>query len=485
MARKKLRPNYISIILWILSMIVLSLLTFEIYKANVLPSKFFIYIGGVFLFMIIMFLLFIKNKKTKRPILIILDLLFIIMIGGCYFGYSKLNDLMNFLENNLGAKYETNIYYILVNKDSAYKESKDIKGKTIKLVDELNDKETIERSVDKKVDVEFEYVETITDLLPTLQTDKELILLVNSGTYDAMNENDELLQKEVPFGAYTKILETIEIKYREENKATGIDVTTDPFIVYLSGIDTRSGKLPTKSLSDVNLLLAINPKTHQILMVNTPRDYYVPIHGVGQKDKLTHAGIIGGYKTSMATLEDLYDIDVKYFVRVNFNAVIKLVDAIDGITITNDLGKTYKTRHGNNCVIKPGENKLNGDCALGFARERYAYKDGDNQRGRNQEQVLSKIIEKVTTSKTLLSKSTDLLEAMTGTFQTNLSTKEITSLVKDQIDTMKGWSIDIYNVTGGDLYTTTYMSPKYEVYVMTPKMDMVNTAKQKLAAFKK
>ena len=485
MARRKLRPNYISIILWILSMIVLSLLTFEIYKANALPNKYFIYIGGVFLFMIIMFLLFIKNKKTKRPILIILDLLFIIMIGGCYFGYSKLNDLMNFLENNLGAKYETNIYYILVNKDSAYKESKDIKGKTIKLVDELNDKETIERSVDKKIDVEFEYVETITDLLPTLQTDKELILLVNSGTYDAMNENDELLQKEVPFGAYTKILETIEIKYREENTTTGIDVTTDPFIVYLSGIDTRSGKLPTKSLSDVNLLLAINPKTHQILMVNTPRDYYVPIHGVGQKDKLTHAGIIGGYKTSMATLEDLYGIELKYYVRVNFNSVVRLVDAIDGITLYNDQKYSFKCWTDQSCVFKPGDNNVKGKCALAFARERHAYKDGDNHRGRNQEQVISKIIEKVTSSKTLLTKSNDLLNAISGTFQTNLSTEEITSLVKEQLDTMKGWSIDTYNVTGGDLYTTTYMSSKNEVYVMTPNMDMVNIAKEKLAAFKK
>lgn len=485
MARKKLRPNYISIILWILSMIVLSLLTFEIYKANVLPSKFFIYIGGVFLFMIIMFLLFIKNKKTKRPILIILDLLFIIMIGGCYFGYSKLNDLMNFLENNLGAKYETNIYYILVNKDSAYKESKDIKGKTIKLVDELNDKETIERSVDKKVDVEFEYVETITDLLPTLQTDKELILLVNSGTYDAMNENDELLQKEVPFGAYTKILETIEIKYREENKATGIDVTTDPFIVYVNGIDTHSGKLPNKSLSDVNILLAINPKTHEILMVHTPRDYYIEIPGKSVKDKLTHTGLIGGYKMSMTAIENIYGIDIKYYVRVNFNAVIKLVDAIGGLTIYNDQNKSFSCWTDRECIFKPGDNNVKGKCALAFARERHAYREGDRHRGENQEQVISKIIEKITSSKVLLTKSSDILKALEGTFQTNLTTDEITSLVKEQLETMEGWTINTYNVSGGDLYTTTYLYPKNEVYVMTPNEDTIKIAKEKLEAFKK
>ena len=139
------------------------------------------------------------------------------------------------------------------------------------------------------------------------------------------------------FETKVRTLDTVEIKFRMENAATGIDVTEDNFIVYLSGIDTRSGKLPAKSLSDVNIIMVVNPTKKKILMVHTPRDYFVSLGGKsGLKDKLTHAGLTGGIKTSIATMEKLYDIDISYYVRVNFNAVIKLVDAVDGITVYSD-----------------------------------------------------------------------------------------------------------------------------------------------------
>ena len=132
-------------------------------------------------------------------------------------------------------------------------------------------------------------------------------------------------------------------------------------------------------------------------MVNTPRDYYVQLHGkTGLKDKLTHAGLVGGVNMSMSTLEDLYGIKVPYYVRVNFNAVVKLVDAIDGITLYNDQTRSFSCWTDRDCVFKPGDNNVKGKCALAFARERHAYTEGDRHRGENQEQVIQKIIEKVT-----------------------------------------------------------------------------------------
>ena len=340
----------------------------------------------------------------------------------------------------------------------------------------MDDKTLLEKSINKKIkNSKLEYSENVAELLYEVKDNIETIIIVNSGNYDAMVEENQEYTNSV------KVLDTIEIKQRIENTSTGVDVTEDSFIVYLSGIDTRSGKLPAKSLSDVNILLVVNPTEKKILMVNTPRDYYVQLHGkTGLKDKLTHAGLVGGVNMSMSTLEDLYEIKVPYYVRVNFNAVVKLVDAIDGITLYNDQTKSFSCWTDRDCVFKPGDNKVKGKCALAFARERHAYTQGDRHRGENQEQVIQKIIEKVTSSKTLISKYSDILTSLNGTFETNITTEEITSLVKMQVDDMSGWTIDTYNVSGSDLYAYTYSYPSRELYVMNPNLKTVEEAKVKL-----
>lgn len=478
---KQKKAHVISIILWALATLSLFALTYEIYDANVLPSKYYGILGGVIVFLFIIFFLFISKKRTKNWVLVFFDLIFSIILAGCTFAVIEIGSLMNFLKDNLGSKYDTNVYYVLVNANSNYKTLSDIKGKTVKLVDDLNDKKTLKRNIDKKMEVNLEYVDDISQLLYDIEDDKELILFVNSGNYDAMSEGDELLLMEKKFTQETKILDTLEIQFKIANEETGLDVTQDPFVIYISGIDTRSGKLPAKSLSDVNIIMAVNPKTHKILMVHTPRDYFVQLHGTtGLKDKLTHAGVKGGYKLSMATLGDLYDMDVKYYIRVNFNSVIRLVDAIGGITVNSDVNYSFDCWGDRSCTIKPGDNKVDGKCALAFARERHAYITGDRHRGENQEQVIAKIIEKVTSSKTLISSYNNILKALEGTFQTNLSTDEITSLVKLQLDSMPSWTIETYNVTGSDASSYTYSYPNQKLYVMIPKEETVETAKKKI-----
>lgn len=468
--------RFISTIIWLATMAALGYFTYILYEANVVPIKYFAIIGGVALFLLLVFLIFINNSRTKVWLFLFNDLLFLLIIGACYFGYVKLNDVMTFLKENLGAKYETNIYYFVVNKDSKYQKLEDIEGKTVKLVDDLDNKEELERNIKKKVNVSFEYLETIVDSLYDVEENTDLVLFVNSGNYDAMADNYDDFEEKV------RTLDTVEIKFRMENTATGIDVTEDSFVVYLSGIDTRSGKMPAKSLSDVNILLVINPTDRKILMIHTPRDYFVQIgNSKGLKDKLTHAGLTGGIKTSLATMENLYDIKIPYYARVNFNAAIKLVDAVGGITIYSDKKTTFTCWTDRSCKIKPGNNDVKGKCALAFARERHAYKEGDRHRGENQEQVITKLIEKITSSKTLLTKSSDILKSLEGTFETNITTEEITSLVKMQLDDMKSWTIETYNVSGTDSYEYTRSYPNQQLYVMVPDYKTVNTAKEKMA----
>ena len=103
-------------------------------------------------------------------------------------------------------------------------------------------------------------------------------------------------------------------------------ITKEPFVVYLSGVDNR-GELTEKARSDVNILAVVNPSTKQVALINTPRDYYVDLAGTNSKDKLTHAGLYG-VETSMATLGNLYGVNVDQYLRINFAGFISIIDAV-------------------------------------------------------------------------------------------------------------------------------------------------------------
>ena len=463
-----------SIIIWIVSIIFMIVLGYFIYSANVLPLKYFLAIVIVFVVFLSIHGIFILNKKTRIWLLIVLNIIAFAFMSVEAFAIIKINETITFLRENLGAHFETNIYNIVVNKESSYNSIEDIKDKTIKTVHDIEDMSEVERKLQEKVSMNVEYEENVVDLLLDVATDKELIILVNSGNYDAMVQNDEEYESKV------RILDTIEITTEVENTSSGINVTKEPFVVYLSGIDTRSGKLPSRSLSDVNIILAVNPNTKKVLMVHIPRDYYVTVHGTSSSDKLTHTGTIGGVDLTMATIEDLLEIDIPYYVRVNFNAVVNLVDAIGGINIYSDVDYTFSCWTNRNCSFNPGYNYVYGDCALAFARERHAYSTGDRHRGENQEQVIELIINKVTSSSTIISGYTNILNALDGTFETNMTMDEITSLVKMQIDDMASWNISSYNVDGTGAYLPTYSYPNQNLYVMQPKLETVTEAVNKL-----
>ena len=464
-----------SIIIWIVSIIFMIVLGYFIYSANVLPLKYFLAIVIVFVVFLSIHGVFILNKKTRIWLLIVLNIIAFAFMSVEAFAIIKINETITFLRENLGAHFETNIYNIVVNKESSYNSIEDIKDKTIKTVHDIEDMSEVERKLQEKVSMNVEYEENVVDLLLDVATDKELIILVNSGNYDAMIQNDEDYEGKV------KVLDTISIVTEVEVDESGLDVTKDPFVVYLSGIDTRSNSLPARSLSDVNIIMAVNPKTKNILMIHVPRDYYVQLHGTtGYKDKLTHSGTLGGIEMSMATIEDLFEIEIPYYARVNFNAVVNLVDAIGGINIYSDVNYSFTCWTDHSCKFNPGLNYVGGKCALAFARERHAYDTGDRHRGENQEQVIELVIDKATSSSTIINNYSNILTALDGTFETNLTMDDITNLVKMQIDNMSPWHIESYNVDGTGAHLPTYSYPNQNLYVMNPNMETVTEAINRL-----
>ncbi len=243
----------------------------------------------------------------------------------------------------------------------------------------------------------------------------------------------------------------------------------DPFVVYLSGSDTRSEILDT-SRSDVNILVVVNPQTKQILLVNTPRDYYVPhpFSESGTRDKLTHCGVYG-IDCSVDALSQLYDQKIDYYAQINFTGFETLIDAVGGVTVNSEVA--FKALNGG--YFKAGENHLNGAEALSFARERYAFATGDNQRGKNQMKVITAVIEKMTSGTTIINNYASILESLQGMFVTSVPRATIENLVKMQLSDMASWNVKSYAVSGRGDMRVTYSTPDHESSVMWPDEDAV------------
>ena len=249
------------------------------------------------------------------------------------------------------------------------------------------------------------------------------------------------------------------------------DITNTPFVVYISGSDSRSSKI-RDGRSDVNILVVVNPETKQVLLINTPRDYYIPNPaGGGKLDKLTHCGN-DGIANSMQALSDLYGVPVAYYANINFSGFETFIDAIGGITVYSDYSFTAI-----DTPIEKGENHLNGNEALDFARERKRAPGGDATRGKHQMKVIKAVIEKMTSSTALITGYSDILDSLSGMFRMNLSVEEISQLVKMQLSDMASWDISSYAVKGrGDgtgVYAYTYSAPGQALWVLPPDYDAV------------
>ncbi len=283
------------------------------------------------------------------------------------------------------------------------------------------------------------------------------------------------------FSTDTKELDTSQIQTEVEEEVIDTDVTTKSFNVYISGIDMY-GDIDQTSRSDVNIIATVNPITKKILLTSTPRDYYVPLYTTGGEsysggipDKLTHAGIYG-IDCSINTLEQLYDIDIDYYVRVNFTSLKKIVNLLGGVEVYSDydfISDWGPDGAGTHYSFKKGYNKVNGKKALAFCRERHHFANGDYQRGRNHQHMIEAILNKVM-SPSVLANFSKLLKESKNMFQTSMSRNRIVSLCNMQLNDMAQWKISYANAEGTGAKKTTYSIRSTALYVCEPDYDSVN-----------
>ncbi len=269
---------------------------------------------------------------------------------------------------------------------------------------------------------------------------------------------------------------------KEEKKENLTNFGDKPIVFYISGSDSRTSVSDESARSDVNIVTVVNPTTSKILLISIPRDYYVQLHGTtGLRDKLTHAGIYG-INMSKQTVEDILDVKIDDTIKVGFDALKDIVDAIDGIDIYSDQDLTPHTDK--SCHFTTGTQHVDGKCALAFSRERYAYETGDRHRGQNQQQVISKIIAKVTTPAYIL-KLPDILRAADGMFETSLTYAEMLDIIKFQLFSGTNWKIESISLDGTGSSQPTYSMPGQDLYVMIPNQETIDDAHDKIVEYLK
>ena len=329
--------------------------------------------------------------------------------------------------------------------------------------------------IDKQVKLTKNIVADNSNLFDALFNDDCEAALIEQGEYELYEEMNSDISSTL------KVISTITVHVEGENITKDVKITQEPFSIYVTGIDTY-GELTTVSRSDVNMVITVNPKTHQILLTSIPRDYYVSIAGsTGLKDKLTHAGL-KGVDTSVKTIENLLEMDINYFLRINFTSLVEIIDAIGGVDVDNPFEFTADYEENNEhvyYVFTKGSNHLNGKQALAYVRERYGLREGDIARARHQQQVLSAVIEKLSTS-TILTKYSQILGSIEGNFTTNLSLANITGFIEWQLDSMPSWTIESMVLTGSDASRKTASMPNLYSSVMIPDEEAVQEAIQKI-----
>lgn len=289
----------------------------------------------------------------------------------------------------------------------------------------------------------------------------------------------ELMEEAVSdYSSKIRIIYQYEIQ-SAMNSGEDDSLIREPFTVYISGIDTYGDERDAaqgreSERSDVNIIAVVNPTTYQILLVTTPRDYFVPIPGVsgGQEDKLTHAGLYG-VEASMNTLGALYDTEINYYVKVNFTTLMEVVDILGGLDVYSEYAFTTGWESGHEMEVVQGENHFNGEQALAFCRERHNLAGGDNQRGKNQQAVITAMLKKVL-SPAMLLKASSIINQVGQGIETNISQPQINSVIKNQLSTNAKWTIQSIAAVGLDGTDYPYSGGSSPVYVMYPDLDSVN-----------
>lgn len=444
------------------------LLLFFVFRNNVLAFRHLnLILAGGLVFIILLSGLLIW-KGWARIFTTVLLLLTLLVSSGALYGLKGLIDLSDGVNDSNYSELEMAVY---VRADSPIKDVSQLQ--TLKAPTQNGDQDNINSLLEnikktKKTELTVENVSSYPAAYTALINQETDAIILNNSFEDMIQSQDGDYASKIRKIYSYKISRQVETGKRKD--ASNADV----FNIYVSGIDTY-GSITSVSRSDVNIVLTVNRKTRKVLLTTTPRDSYVAIAdgGGGQMDKLTHAGIYG-VDASLHTLENLYDIKIDYYVRLNFTSFLKLVDLLGGIDVHND--QEFTSRHGNH-HFPVGDIHMNSDQALGFVRERYSLEGGDNDRGKNQEKVIEAVIKKLTSGQALRNYN-EIISGLQDSIQTNMELPTLMNLVNTQLESGQSYQVESQALTGsGRNDLPSYAMPDASLYMMEIQPESLQAAK--------
>lgn len=476
-----------AIVLSIVLVATAGIMVYEILKLEILPSNILMpVILVIILFSLILLLLinFCSHGLATKIIFSFLVILISVAYGlGDYYLYSTASTLNTVTEQAAKSK---NTVSLIVMAESTKEDVQDINGSKIGVLTNIN-KEGTKKSLNdiskQNIGYSTEKFDNVPAMLQALYEGQVDAIILN----EAYRSNVSEIENYENFNNETKVVHQTVYYTKEANNSLAVsDITSKPFTILITGNDSF-GALDEVSRSDVNMIVTINPLTSTILMTSIPRDAFVTVVcddyacNYGVEDKLTHTGIYGA-DTTKDTLENLLDIDINYIFRVNFSSMIDIVDALGGIDIDVAEGMAVSRFYSDSTLegVHEGQNHLNGKRALAYSRERKAYLDGDVQRARNQQQVLQAMFKKAS-SPEIITKYSNILKAVGKAFDTNMTTKEITSFIRYQLQASPSWKFEQYVLKGEN---TLKVSPELGMEVSAVELYAysIQTASEKIEA---
>lgn len=455
------------------------------WRLGMIPAK---YVGGLAGILLVFAALLLTMQMITRGKAVVSKLVSVLMSAVLIFGSVYLyrtHDAVRDISGDSLGKQVNSMLVVVRNSDPAEK-VKDTKDYTygVQHKEDADDTDQAMEKVNEEVGTEVVTAEysSLQEQAGALLDGSVQAIVYNEGFGGILDEVYEGYSSQVKIiGQYS-----IESQAEEtllQGSAAEVDVKDETFSMYISGIDVY-GPVSSKSRSDVNIIATVNPTTRQVLLTNTPRDYFVTIPGVSgeSKDKLTHAGIYGVDK-SMATLGNLYGIEIPFYTRVNFTSLITIVDSMGGVDVESEYAFTTNGDGGVAMSVQQGVNHFNGKEALAFSRERYNLPGGDNQRGKNQMAVIQAMIQKMLTPEMLM-KAPSLISEVSDSVETNMSMDQIQKLIQSQLSTGGSWTIKSVAAEGTGDSQYCYSMPGTALYVMQPDQASVDTIKGLMQAVK-
>lgn len=489
--RKDKKQNKVGKVFGIIFSIILLVATmyllFNIIKLNILPSKLLFLVTILFVLLDLIFILllcFATKGIVSKLICIIISL--VISLGSCVGGYymSKTGGLLSNITNV--AKHSKNTVSVVVKESSDLKKKADLAGHSIGTLANINtvgSKKVIKELNNSGIQMEQKEYGSLTEMLESFYKGEVDSIVISESSRSQILD----MESYADFDNNTRVVYQTSYKVENTDKANAVsNITKTPFNVLISGSDSRGG-FDENGRSDVIMIATVNPKTGTILLTSIPRDFYVTTAcdagdgcQEGALDKITHTGI-HGTNTTKRTVEKLLGIEINYTFKVGFDTVTDIVDAVGGIDVNVEPGyECDNFLHAPGLSVHAGVNHLNGEQALGYARERYAYSEGDRQRTKNQQQVLMGIVDKIT-SPAIVTNYASIMDSMANTFSTTMSNDEISDLIKYQLNKNPKWKMEQYMVNGtGDTLMCAELGDA--AYVMVPDQSTVATAKEKINA---